>query len=82
MPLSLTYCLNVQRLENLKMSIVYHGASISVKHICNTIPLDNPKAYIHIGLPYITWGLIMDPKIKKEIPIENFYWTRKKSHWK
>ena len=36
--------------------------------ICNPIPLDNPKN--HTALPYITWGLIWDLKIKKEIPTE------------
>ena len=32
---SLSYCLSVQRLENLKMSIVYHGALI---YICMQHP--------------------------------------------
>ena len=37
-------------------------------YIHNTIPLDNPKN--HTVLPYITWGLIRDIKIKKEIQPE------------
>ena len=39
-------------------------------YICDTLPLDNPKIHLHTALPYITWGLIQDLKIKKEIPIE------------
>ena len=39
-------------------------------HICDTLPLDNPKIHSHTALLYITWGLIWDLKIKKEIPIE------------
>ena len=39
-------------------------------YICNTLPLDNSKIHLHTALPYITWGLIQDLKIKKEIPIE------------
>ena len=36
--------------------------------VCDPIPLDNPKN--HTALPYTTWGLIQDIKIKKEIPTE------------
>ena len=36
--------------------------------VCSPIHLHNPKN--HIALPYITWGLIQDFKIKKEIPPE------------
>ena len=50
------------------MSIVYHGAPLQYSH--DPIPLDNPKN--HTALLYVTWGLIQDPKIKKEIPIEFF----------
>ena len=39
-------------------------------HICDTLPLDNSKIHLHTALQYITWGLIPDLKIKKEIPIE------------
>ena len=48
------------------MSIVYCGAP--TYNICNPIPLDNPKK--HTALPYITWELTQDLKIKKEIPLE------------
>ena len=45
------------------------------RSICDTLPLDNPKTYLHLALPYITWGLIWDlkNKIQREIPIEIFY---------
>ena len=62
---SLSYCLSVQRLENPKMSIVYHGAPTYI-YICDTLPLDNPKTHSHLALPYITWGLIWDFKIQKK----------------
>ena len=41
----LFYCLSVQRLENLKTSIVFPGAlnKETNKYICDTIPLDKPK---------------------------------------
>ena len=51
------------------MSIVYHGAPTHI-YICNTLPLDNLKIHLHTALPTITWGLIWDLKIKKEMPIE------------
>ena len=35
-------------------------------YIHDPIPLDNPKN--HTALPFITWGLIWDLKIKKETP--------------
>ena len=38
MPLSPIYHLSVQRLENPKMSIVYHGASISVNMYMTLYP--------------------------------------------
>ena len=44
-------------------------------HLYNThepIPLDNLKNLT--ALLYITWGLIQDLKIKKEIPIGNKIW--------
>ena len=37
-------------------------------YICDTLPIDNPKIYLHTALLYITWGLIQDFKIKKERP--------------
>ena len=37
-------------------------------YIHDPIPLDNPKN--HTALSYITWGLIWDLTIKKEIPTE------------
>ena len=37
-------------------------------YIHDPIPLGNPKN--HTALPYITWGLIQDLNIKKEIPSE------------
>ena len=52
----------MQRLENLKMRIVYCGAPLY--YLCNPIPLDNPKN--NTALPYITWGLIQDSKIKSK----------------
>ena len=44
---------------------------------CNTLPLDNSKTYSHPALPYITWGLIWDSKIRREESprIEIFHWT-------
>ena len=43
----------------------------SKPHTCMvTLPLDKPKIHLHTALPYITWGLVWDLKIKKEIPIE------------
>ena len=48
---SLLYCLSVQRLENLKTSIVYHGAPIYT-YACNMLPLDNSKTHSHLALPY------------------------------
>ena len=36
------------------------------QYTCNTLPLDNSKIYSHPALPYITWGLIQDSKIKKK----------------
>ena len=39
-------------------------------YIGYTLPLDNLKIHLHTSLPYITWGLIPDLKIKKKIPIE------------
>ena len=51
------------------MSVVYCGAPKHI-YICNTLPLDNRKIYLHTTLPYITWGFIWNPKIKMEIPIE------------
>ena len=44
------------------MSVVYCSAPL--KYIHDPIPLDNPKD--HTALPYITWGLIWDPKIKNK----------------
>ena len=42
--------------------------------VCDTLPLDNPKTHSHLALPYITWGLIWDLKIKyREIPIEKIF---------
>ena len=35
-------------------------------YIHDPIPPDNPRN--HTPLPYITWGLVWDFKIKKEIP--------------
>ena len=35
-------------------------------YTCDTLPLDNSKTYSHPALPYITWGLIWDSKIKKK----------------
>ena len=35
------------------MSIVYHGAPTHI-YMCDTLPLDNPKIYSHLALPYIT----------------------------
>ena len=52
---SLLYCLSVQRLENLKTSIVYCGVPIYT-YICDTLPLDNLKTHSHLALSYITWG--------------------------
>ena len=37
---------------------------------CNTLPLDNSKTYSHPALPYITWGLIWDSKIRREESLE------------
>ena len=37
-------------------------------YVHDPMPLDNSKN--HTVLPYITWGLIWDFKIKKEIPPE------------
>ena len=51
----------MQRLGNPKISAVYHGAPI---YIHDPIPLDNPKN--HTVLPYITWGLIQDSKIRRK----------------
>ena len=51
----------MQRLENPKMTFVYHSAPI---YACNTLPLDNSKTYSHLALPYITWGVIWDLKNK------------------
>ena len=34
--------------------------------MCDTLPLDNFKIYSHLAMPYITWGLIWDSKIKKK----------------
>ena len=50
---SLSYCLSMQRLENPKTSVVYHGAPI---YICNTLPRDNPKICSHLALPYISFA--------------------------
>ena len=47
MHLLITFQLSVQRLENLKMSVVYCSAPLH-----DPIPLDNPKN--HTALPYIT----------------------------
>ena len=38
--------------------------------ICDTLSLDNSKTYSHPALPYITWGLIGDSKIRKEESLE------------
>ena len=38
--------------------------------VCDTLPLENPKIHLHTALLCITWGLIWDLKIKKELPIE------------
>ena len=35
-------------------------------HTCDTLPLDNFKTHLHPTLPYITWGLIQDSKIKRK----------------
>ena len=70
------------------MSAVYCGAPTHTHiyiyiyiyiYMCDTLPLDNLKIHFHIALPYITWGLIQDLKIKKEIPIEIkiFEWDSK-----
>ena len=46
-------------------------------YICDTLPLDNPKIYSHPALPYITWGLIQDSKIrKKESLVLRIFFTR------
>ena len=47
------------------MSIVYHSAS---NNICDAIPLDNSSKISVPAMPYITWGLIWDHKIKEKIP--------------
>ena len=47
--------------------------------ICNTLPLDNSKTYSHPALPYITWGLIQDSKIRKEESLELKFSTRQAS---
>ena len=71
---SFLYHLSMQRLENPEMSIVYGGAPT-----CNTLPLDNSKTYSHPALPYITWGLIQDSKIRKEESLELKFSTRQVS---
>ena len=65
---------------------MYCGAPIS---ICDPITLDNPKN--HTALPYITWGLIYDSKIRKKESLRLKSFTRqasrisklrRRSHWK
>ena len=51
----------MQRLGNPKMTVVYHSAPI---YTHDPISLDNPKN--HTALPYITWGLIWNSKIRKK----------------
>ena len=46
---------------------------------CNTLPLDNSKTYSHPALPYITWGLILDSKIRREESLELKCSTRQAS---
>ena len=43
----------MQRPENPKTSIVYHGAPTYI-YICDTLPQDNLKIHLHLALPYIT----------------------------
>ena len=58
----------MQRLENPKMSVVYCSAPNKqyLNNICDAIPLDNLSGISVPALPYITCGLIWDPKIRKE----------------
>ena len=49
------------------------------QHTCDTLPLDNSKNYSHPALPYITWGLIQDSKIKKKESLGLKFFTRQAS---
>ena len=64
----------MQRQGNPKMSIVYCSASNKNNNICDTIPLYTSSNIMQISttLPYITWGLIWDLKIRTE-EIPNFF---------
>ena len=48
-------------------------------HTCNTLPLDKCKTYSHPALPYITWGLIWDSKIRREESLDLKFCTRQVS---
>ena len=69
------YHLSMCRLENLKMSVVYCGAPIYMLHLTP----DNSKTHSHSALPYMTWGLLWDSKIKKKESIGLKFSTRQAS---
>ena len=62
----LLYHLSMQRLGNLKVSIVYHSAPNTINNIYDTVTLDNSSiiVLVKLALPYISWGLIWDSKNK------------------
>ena len=47
------YHLSMQRLENLKTSVVYCSAPTHT-YLHDTLPLDNLKIHLHLALLYIT----------------------------
>ena len=54
------------------MSIVYHGTPNNIR---DTIPLDNSSNTSVLALPYITWGLICDHKLKRRSQLLFLHWT-------